>query len=563
MGILHPLVERILENRKIENRDSFLNPSYTDRHDPFLFTGMDEAVTRILMALEKKEKICVWHDYDCDGIPGGALLFDFFRRAGYLINTYVPERSEGYGLNVDGIKKLKEEGVSLIITVDCGITDVEEVKLANELGIDVIVTDHHLPQAVLPAALAVINAHQIGDVYPFKGLCGTGVAFKLVEALIQKGSFDIGEGAEKWLLDLVAIATVADMVPLTGENRALVKYGLMVIHKGRRPGVRALLEAERIPLATVMEDDIAFSIAPKINAASRMKSPTLAFELLTTESATRAREIAKELLQLNQARKIEGMRVAKDVKHRMEMEMLPDSIIVMGSKSWRPSLLGIAATSIVETYKRPVCLWGEDEGLIKGSCRSDGTVNIVHLMHEAKAVFADFGGHEMSGGFSIAPDHIHELSPALQKALGIVLANGGTLESNSKNKGAAEGSLTLAEVNNNSFDALRTLAPFGMENPKPVFRFHGVSVAGSSRFGKAKEHARLTLTDDSGRSTDAIAFFVSRTSFKDALELLVVGDTCTVHASIERSHFAGRRELRLRIEDISALGAVGAPGTSS
>jgi single-stranded-DNA-specific exonuclease len=551
MTALHPLVERILENRNIEDRESFLNPSYINRHDPFLLTGMREAVARILEAIEKKEKICVWHDYDCDGIPGGALLFDFFSRAGYPVETYVPERSEGYGLNEEGIRKLKEEGVSLIITVDCGITDIEEVQLAGELGIDVIVTDHHLPQAVLPSALAVINAHQAGDAYPFKGLCGTGVAFKLVEGLIQKGSFDIGKGSEKWLLDLVAIATVADMVPLTGENRALVKYGLMVIHKGRRPGIRALLEAERIPLATVVEDDIAFSIAPKINAASRMKSPKLAFELLTTESATRAREIAKELLQLNQARKIEGMRVAKDVKHRMEMETRTDSVIVMGSKSWRPSLLGIAATSIVETYKRPVCLWGEDGGLIKGSCRSDGTVNIVDLMHEAKDAFVDFGGHEMSGGFSIAPEKIHKLSPALQKALEIVLAKGGTLESGSRNKGEAEGSLTLAEVNNISFEALRTLAPFGMENPKPLFRFHKVMVAATSRFGKAKEHARLTLSDDSGRSADAIAFFVSRSSFKDALEFISVGDICTLDASIERSYFAGRKELRLRMENIT------------
>lgn len=551
MQILHPLVERILENRKITDKELFLNPLYDARHDPFLLKGMDVAVARILDAIKKKEKICVWHDYDCDGIPGGALLFDFFRRIGYEIETYVPERSEGYGLNVPGIDSLKEKGISLIITVDCGITDVREVAHANAVGIETIVTDHHLPQATLPPALAVINAHQADDVYPFKGLCGTGVAFKLVEALIQKGSFDIPEGSEKWLLDLVAVATVADMVPLTGENRTLVKFGLTVLRKGRRPGLKALLEAERIPLMTVAEDDIAFSIAPKINAASRMKSPKLSFELLTTESDSRAREIAKELVQLNQARKIEGMRVAKDVKKRMEMTPTSDSVIVMGSQSWRPSLLGIAATSVVETYQRTVCLWGMDGGLIKGSCRSNGTVNIVSLMVEAKDAFLDFGGHELAGGFSVSPEKIHDLPLKLQQALELITARGGEeIDSGGRNKGIVESSLTLAEVNDVAFDALRSLGPFGMENPKPFFRFHDVSIIGINYFGKAKDHLRLTLADDSGRKADAIVFFVPRSLFKEKLGLLSVGDVCTIEASVERSYFRGRKELRLRVENV-------------
>ncbi|MFA5876807.1 MAG: single-stranded-DNA-specific exonuclease RecJ [Candidatus Paceibacterota bacterium] len=551
MSILHPLVERILENRKITDKELFLNPLYDARHDPFLLKGMETAVARILEAIKKKEKICVWHDYDCDGIPGGALLFDFFRRIGYEVETYVPERSEGYGLNISGIDSLKEKGVSLIVTVDCGITDVVEVAHASTLGIETIITDHHLPQATLPPALAVINAHQSNDVYPFKGLCGTGVAFKLVEALIQKGSFDIPEGSEKWLLDLVAVATVADMVPLTGENRTLVKFGLTVLRKGRRPGLKALLEAERIPLMTVAEDDIAFSIAPKINAASRMKSPKLSFELLTTESETRAREIAKELVQLNQERKIEGMRVAKDVKKRMEMTPTSDSVIVMGSQSWRPSLLGIAATSVVETYQRTVCLWGMDGGLIKGSCRSNGTVNIVSLMVEAKDAFLDFGGHELAGGFSVSPEKIHDLPLKLQQALELITTKGGgEIDSGGRNKGMVESSLTLAEVNDVAFDALRSLGPFGMENPKPFFRFHNVSIAGINYFGKAKDHLRLTLADDSGRKADAIVFFVPRSLFKEKLGLLSVGDVCTIEASVERSYFAGRKELRLRIENI-------------
>ncbi len=554
MSLLHPLVERVLLNRHIEDQELFLNPVYNDRHDPFLLKDMDKAVARILTAIEQGETICIWHDYDCDGIPGGSLLFDFFHQIEYPVLTYVPERSEGYGLNEDGIKNIKKQGVSLIITVDCGITDVAETACAKELGIDVIITDHHLPQATLPDALAVINAHRHDDTYPFKGLCGTGTAFKLVEALIQKGDFDLTEGWEKWLLDLVAIATVADMVPLTGENRALVRYGLMVLHKGRRPGLVALLEAEKIPQRTVTEDDIAFSIAPKINAASRMKSPKLAFELLTTDSPERAKELAKELVKLNKDRKLEGMRVAKEVKQKIELMSNLGDVIVMGHSSWRPSLLGIAATSVVETYQKTVCLWGKDGELIKGSCRSDGSVNIVTLMTEAKDAFLDFGGHEFSGGFSVLPEAIHELPSKLQNALQSIndklnLVEG--LPAPLPEEGNIEGVITLSEVTDSAYEALRSLAPFGQHNPKPIFRFTNVTVYAFTFFGAHKEHVRLTLTDLSGRQAQAVAFFVPRTPFKDTIALMSAGDVCTVDACIERSYFAGRRELRLRLENIS------------
>lgn len=550
MSASHPLVKRILENRKITDHETFLNPLYDSRHDPFLLKGMEISVTRILSAIEKGEKIAIWHDYDCDGIPGGSLLFDFFRQIGFPVLTYVPERNEGYGLNEIGIRKLKEEGATLIVTVDCGITDVEEVKLARELGMDVIITDHHLPQAIVPPALAVINAHQSDDVYPFKGLCGTGVAFKLVEGLVAKGNFNLNPGWEKWLLDLVAIATVADMVPLTGENRTLVKYGLTVIHKGRRPGLRALLEAEKIPLHSVTEDDIAFSIAPKINASSRMKSPKLAFELLTTESAERAREIAKELVKLNKDRKMEGLRVSKEVKKKIETLPSEGSIIVAGSQGWRPSLLGIAATSVVQTYQKTVCLWGMDGELIKGSCRSDGNVNIVDLLVEAKDSFLDFGGHELSGGFSVDPASIHTLPQKLEEALARLNEKNKDVEPVTADLETIESHLNLTEVNDSAYEALRTLAPFGQQNPKPVFRLKGVTADRILYFGAHKEHARITLTDDSGARADAIAFFFPRTSFRDTLALLSAGDRCTVDACIERSYFAGRKELRLRIENL-------------
>lgn len=541
---MHPIVDRLLSERNIEDREAFLSPAYDTRPDPFLMKDMDTAVARILDAMQKEEKIAAWTDYDCDGIPAGALLADFFRAAQYPLRSYIPERREGYGLNREGIQTLKREGVSLIITADCGITDHDEVAYARELGIEVIVSDHHLPQDTLPGAVAVVNPHRADCAYPFKELCGTGVAFKLVEALLQKGDFDMPEGIEKWLLDLVALATVADMVPLTGENRTLVHFGLLVMQKGRRKGLRALLERMRVPLSQVTEDDMAFSVAPKINAASRMESPLLALELLVTDDDARALELAKKLVKLNDARKLEGARVAKEVKKRLEGVQLPE-VIVLGNTAWNPALLGIAATGVVETYQKTVCLWGEDGDLIKGSCRSDGTVNIVSLMAHAGEVFEDFGGHEASGGFSLKREHIHTLPQALAAAYGP-----------SKTPAVPEavvpdGTLTLAEANRSLHQALRSLAPFGVGNRKPMFRFEGVRVEKVHWFGKHSEHTRLTIADDAGHTRDAIAFFAHRAAFRDTLELLSPGDRVSMTAAVEESFFMGRTELRLRFEHIA------------
>lgn len=537
---MHPVAAAINEMRRLD-----LDPSYDKRPDPFLMRDMDVAVDRTLKAIQNKEKIAAWTDYDCDGVPAGALLSDFFRMIRYPLRSYIPERSEGYSLNKRGIQKLQDEGVSLIITADCGITDVAEVEYANMLGIDIIVTDHHLPLATgLPPALAVLNPHRADNTYPFTELCGTGVAFKLVEGLIARGEFDLVPGQEKWLLDLVALATVADMVELTGENRTLVHWGLVVMRQGRRKGLRALLDAMRVPLTHLTEDDIAFSIAPKINASSRMESPMLGLELLTTDDDVRAKELAKKLIDLNGARKLEGARVGKEVKKRLDGAVL-SSVVVMGHSTWNPALLGIAATNVVETYKKTVCLWGKDGELIKGSCRSDGSVNIVSLMSSASHLFEDYGGHELSGGFSLKADAIHTLPGVLEEAY----ASLKTVVVSEERQ--ADGTLTVGEVTDELYESLRTLAPFGIGNSKPVFRFIGACVERVLMFGTGKEHVRLTLSDSEGRGTiDAVVFFVSRAPFHQTLELVTVGDHITLDASVERSYFGSKKELRLRIENL-------------
>lgn len=545
MPTLHPLVARLLEERGISAVEQFIEPAYEDRPDPFLMKDMDDAVGRILHAIRGGEKIAVWSDYDCDGVPGGALMRDFFEMINYPLRSYIPERREGYGLNRPGLEVLRQEGIALIITVDCGITAVSEVEFAQSLGIDVIITDHHLPGPLLPPAVAVLNPHREDCAYPFKELCGTGVAFKLVEGLLARGGFEVKPGTEKWLLDLVALATIADMVELSGENRTLAWYGFLVMKKGRRTGLAALFKAMRIPLAHVTEDDISFSVAPKINAASRMKSPSLALELLTTHDAVRAEVLAKELVKLNDARKLAGARVAKEVKHRLEGRPVAD-VIVLGSAEWNPALLGIAATNVVETYKRTVCLWGKDGDLIKGSCRSDGSVNIVSLMSSAHEVFDEFGGHELSGGFAVKAGAIHQLPAVLEETYQRVKFG----ERVEVRVVPPSISTSLQELSHSLYRALRMLAPFGMGNPKPLFLVERASVVGVSHFGKHQEHARVSLRDDSGTAIDAVAFFVTRAPWYDTVQLLSPGDTVRVHGAFEQSFFGNKQELRLRLEHL-------------
>jgi single-stranded-DNA-specific exonuclease len=324
----------------------------------------------------------------------------------------------------------------------------------------------------------------------------------------------------------------------------LVRWGLTVMRQGRRKGLRALLDAMRAPIQHLTEDDIAFSIAPKINASSRMESPLLGLELLTTNDSTRAKELAKKLIDLNGARKLEGARVGKEVKKRLDGAVL-SSVIVMGHSTWNPALLGIAATGVVETYQRTVCLWGKDGELIKGSCRSDGSVNIVSLMSSASHLFEDYGGHELSGGFSLKSDAIHALPAVLEEAYA-------TLKSDVAVEPAeTDGTLTVGEVTDALYDSLRHLAPFGIGNQKPVFRFTNVAVERVMMFGSGKEHARITISDESGNSIDAVSFFASRAPFHQTLELLAPGDRVTLDASIERSYFGNKKELRLRVENLT------------
>ncbi|MEK7080014.1 MAG: single-stranded-DNA-specific exonuclease RecJ, partial [Patescibacteria group bacterium] len=479
--------------------EAFLSPSYDEHiHDPMLMVDMPKAAERLARAISTKEKITVWSDYDCDGIPGGVVLHDFLKKAGADFTNYIPHRhNEGYGVSIPGIEKIAAAGTKLVVTVDVGIVDNDAVARANELGMEVIVTDHHLPSGELPPAYAVVDPKARADeTYPFKELCGGGIAWKLACATLQHGFVGrdaIPAGWEKWLLDMAGLSTIADMVPLTGENRVIAKYGLMVMRKSPRIGFQRLCKVARVNQKSITEDDVGFMIAPRVNAASRMGDPRDAFTLFTTEDESEADELAKKLEAINRSRRAVAGATTKAVHERLEKRKLEGelpTVIVMGDPDWRPGLLGLVANGIAEEYARPVFLWGrEGNETLKGSCRAGGSTSVNELMHAAEDAFLEFGGHAASGGFSISAEQVSQLEARLVEALA-------TLPEAKTKVVRADAHLMLTEATTKFLFGLERFAPFGMKNEKPIFAFHDVLVTEVSWFGKAGEHLRLRILRD-------------------------------------------------------------------
>jgi single-stranded-DNA-specific exonuclease len=540
-------------NISIDEQQDFLEPKY-ELANPMLFADMEKAVIRIQKAITDGEHIGIYADYDCDGIPGAVVLLDLFKAIGILerVHVYIPDRhDEGYGVSVHGIDELEKLGVTLIITVDMGITALIEVVDAQSRGIEVIVTDHHASlrqstsdgeQILLPQCFAVIHP-SVGD-YPEKNLCGAAVAFMLVRGFLQQygTSYNVPEGWEKWLLDLVGFATLSDMVPLTGENRILTVYGMMVMKKTRRVGLQALFAANSIDMYRLTETDLTFTVAPRLNAASRMATPLLAFEMLATDDRIRAMELVRELTKINDERKVLVARIVKDAHARLNARELPD-IVVIGDLSWRPAVLGLVAGKLQETYGKSFFVWGEGgDGTLKGSCRMLSIHHAAHLMHALPAgVLLHSGGHKAAGGFGVAKEQVHFFEQALNTAL----------ENSSARKFLAEEAVEVAEkptvlplvcASVRHLAAVRALAPFGVGNTEPVFLFGQCTIESTKKFGKAKEHIECVIKDATGSAT-AFTFFAS-----EALcEKIQPGETISLLGTIEAGWRGG---VRIKIREI-------------
>ena len=519
-----------------------MNPDYNKLHDPLLLPDMERARDRLIKAIRDDEHIVIFSDYDADGIPGAVVLSDFFKRTKYEnISFYIPHRhDEGFGLNLEAIEECAGRGAKLIITVDCGIADINEVALANEKGIDVIITDHHEPKAKLPEAYAIVNPKRSppagGSNYPFKEICGSAVVFKLVQAVYAKESFGVKPGMEKWSLDMVAIATLSDMVPLVGENRILARFGLDVLRKSPRPGLAALFRRLNMDQRNISEDDVTFMITPRINAASRMGVPLDAFKLLSTTDEKEAEELSLHLEKINNERKGVVASMVKEAKSHLEKREEMREVIVIGSPEWRPALVGLVANSLVEEYGRPAFVWGRDgEGVLKGSCRSYNGYELHVLMDATSDAFIEFGGHAGAGGFSVTLESLTTLEEKLSKALPQL----GNLVS----KLEEDKSLTIniSDIGENLWDTISQFAPFGMGNEKPVFKIKG-NIKSLKQFGKENNHLELVLEP----GIKAISFFSSPESYK----LKASSSSCTLLANLEKSYFRDRPELRLRIVNI-------------
>lgn len=533
------ILETLFKERGIkeEEREAFLNPDYSKLHDPFLLPDMGKACTRILSAIEKGEHIVTFSDYDADGVPGAVVLSDFFKKIGYQnVSFYIPHRhDEGFGLNCEAVEECAKRGAKLVITVDCGTADAKEVAHANALGVDVIITDHHEPSDKLPEALAIVNPKLKSSKYQFDGLCGAGVVYKLVQALLSQNSFGVKAGMEKWSLDMVGIATLSDMVPLVGENRILARFGLEVLRKSRRLGLLALLNKLGVDQRNLSEDDISFSITPRINAASRLGVPEDAFKLLTTEDESEAKRLAEHLEKINNERKGIVASMVKEAKAHLKNRESIGAVIVVGNPEWRPSLAGLVCNSLVEEYARPVFAWGRDGGnLLKGSCRSYNGYDLFELMSAAKDSFAEFGGHKGAGGFSVTLESLTTLEEKLSLSLE-ALANEEEVVEKSL-------SISLNDIGESLWQTVSLFAPFGTGNEKPIFKIKNAPIRSVKQFGKESNHLELNL----GNGLKAISFFASPTTYN----LQPDSPSCTLLAHLEKSYFRNRPELRLRIVNI-------------
>lgn len=549
-----PLIRRLLVNRNIRTKDdayNFLFPSFEDHtYDPFLLKDIEKAIDRIHKAIQNNEKICIYADYDCDGIPGAVVMSDFFDLLSYTNYTvYIPDRhKEGYGLQIPAIDNLLSEGVNLFVTVDLGITNNKEVDYINEQGKEVIITDHHLVGDETPKAYAVVDPKQDTCKYPDEMLCGSGVAFKLVQAFLKKYSekYSVSEGQEKWLLDMVGLATLSDMVPLVNENRVLARYGMLVFKKTRRKGLLHLAKKAGVNLPFLVEEDITFMISPRINAAGRMDHPRHAYELLAAKDNELALEKSNLLHGYNLTRKNLVKNIMKTAKGKLSKHQA-DSVIVVGDRTWAIGVLGLVASRLVEEFGKPVFVWGgdEDSELLKGSCRGDGTVNVVKLMSDNAKLFENFGGHEAAGGFSVSSEMIHKLEQGLNESY----PKFATAKPEEKVY-EYDTELVFEDVSESTYNEISKLAPFGVGNPKPVFLFRDSLVKQVRLFGKHNEHLELTFENNIGMPVKAIAFFTKHDSFGDPIE---EGKIIQLFGSIEKSTFGYKKEIRLRIENIHLI----------
>jgi len=556
-----------------EDIKNFLDPQYADHHDPFLMRDMDRAVARIERAMKSDEQITVYADYDADAVTAAAVLLRFFQQLDYKnVDYYIPDRfTEGYGMNTEAVRILFDRGSKLIITVDCGINAFESVLTANELGLDVIITDHHQLTAGIPAAVAVVNPHRPDDSYPFKHLTGVGVAFKLVQALIKsppplssplkptpkastllgdpgkgeefpslegRGSGRVMNGFEKWLLDLVAIGTIADCQSLLGENRILVKWGMYVMQKTRWIGLRKLMKMAEIDGQEIDSYKIGFIIAPRINAAGRMEHADAALKLLLTDDESEAETLALNLDQLNKHRQEQTERILSEA--REQMILLGDQkILVAAGEGWHKGIVGLVAGKLTEEFYRPVLVMDKSGQEATGSARSVGSFNIIEAIGASHEILVKYGGHPQAAGFTLRTEHIEIFRKNL-----LDYAETSLSEDDLSRVLRYDALVTLSQVTDEFIEFISKFEPTGIANPRPKFRIDNLTVKKVSAIGKDSTHLRL-FVEQNGAALGCIGFKQGFWAAKLRAE-----DKIDVICEPQFNEWNGQKNIQLKIVDL-------------
>jgi len=563
---IHPVAARILASRGIVNAQdvkAFVHPDWKVHiHDPFLFSHMEEAVQRVFRAIYEGERITVYGDYDADGVTGSAVIIEAIRSLSeangirlrhtphaipVIVDSYIPHRdNEGYGLHPASVRRLYDRGTKLIITVDCGIANVQEIALARSLGMDVIVVDHHEFGDELPDSI-IIHPRIPNETYPFKYLAAVGVAWKFATALFieaRRTGIEIADGAEKWLLDLVSIATVTDMVPLVGENRVLEVYGLKVLNKTRRPGLRMLIQSAGMTQGSLTTDSIGFGIGPRINAAGRMDHASLALRLLLAETDEEATDLAEQIEGQNRDRQKAVARIMKEAEAQYEAKNQTSAVLAFWSDAWPPALVGLVAGRFLDRTGCPTIAIGKHGEKWTGSGRSFMHYDITAAVKRAgEGILSRAGGHIQACGFSFSGHDPQEFAERLFMDANHVLSNvdcSPTLQ--------IDAELGFEELNWSLVETLDLLEPFGIGFARPKFLTTKLFVTSADLVGQTQKHLRCVLTSSSGRSVKFIGF-----NLADRKDIVSVGKTVDVVYDVGVNEWKGKKNLQCKLVDVRAV----------
>lgn len=538
---ISPQIGQILKNRYIDNEkdaEIFMNPSLEYLRDPFLMKDMKKGVDRIKKAIKNNENIWIYGDYDVDGVSSTSILCIYFDSINYPINYYIPNRlEEGYGINEESIKHIHSQGCNLMISVDCGITSVKEIDLANELGFDVIITDHHECQSEIPNAYAVINQKQEDCNYPFDMLCGCGVAFKLIQALTPKEEF---KTSLYNYIEIVTLATICDIVSLKDENRILVKNGLKLMSECHNIGLKELIKVCGVESDKIKSSHIAFAIGPRINASGRLGYSKLGVELFTTKNQSKAKEIANMLEDKNNERQLIEAKMYQEAEAIIESneKYKDDKVLVIAKEGWQHGIIGIVASKLTEKYYKPTILLTIEDGEATGSARSIKGFSIFDALVESKDLLNKFGGHDQAAGLALDSDKIEDLSYEVNQFAKYELNEEDLIENVNVEYELSEGSIDLDLI-----EELHKLEPFGLSNPNPKFIVRDALLKNINVIGKNKQHLKFTIEKEKSYSCIGfnMAYLKSGYNQDDKVDVLF---------QLDENNFMGKRSVQFLLKDM-------------